>query len=310
MLIFVSHNVSHAKRYAFKNHVASMILKYTSRFTHCLICVCKLLFLTTTFSSSASENIPKVSSTVDGLHIVAINKLPAAPQKTPSDEPVLNCDRDPPRTIEGKAVSSLGWRVINEISNGDLTIVGFFSKGVDGTSGSCFVKDGNVAIYSKGSLQALIYGDKITDGSNSPLGAVSKTNLNNTFRLREFFPGMTAVADLFYDGNVARVQPIAPIKPFCNGIAPVPNIYGKDIKSARKLLKNYGWKPENTEADQSDSIAKELNSEGINEVYSCSGTGFGFCNFDYQREGGISLNVITMGDDFTVTDYGAHCPEQ
>ncbi|EDR0945151.1 hypothetical protein A4K52_003672 [Salmonella enterica subsp. arizonae] len=87
-----------------------MILKYISRFTHCLICTCKLLFLTITFSSSASVNIPKVSSTVDGLHIVAINKLPAAPQKTPSDEPVLNCDRDPPRTIEGKAVSSLGWR--------------------------------------------------------------------------------------------------------------------------------------------------------------------------------------------------------
>lgn len=257
-----------------------MILKYTSRFTHCLICACKLLFLTITFSSSASENIPKVSSTIDGLHIVAINKLPAAPQKTSPDEPVLNCDRDPPRTIEGKAVSSLGWKVINEISNGDLTIVGFFSKGEDGTSGSCFVKDGNVAIYSKGSLQALIYGDKITDGSNSPLGAVSKTNLNNTFRLREFFPGMTVVADLFYDGNVARVQPIAPIEPFCNGIAPVPNIYGKDIKSARKLLKNYGWKPENTEADQSDSIAKDLNSEGITEVDSCSGTGFGFCNFD------------------------------
>ncbi|WP_414842894.1 hypothetical protein [Klebsiella pneumoniae] len=103
MLIFVSHNVSHAKRYAFKNHVASMILKYTSRFTHCLICVCKLLFLTTTFSSSASENIPKVSSTVDGLHIVAINKLPAAPQKTPSDEPVLNCDRYSTEDYRGKS---------------------------------------------------------------------------------------------------------------------------------------------------------------------------------------------------------------
>ena len=121
---------------------------------------------------------------------------------------------------------------------------------------------------------------------------------------------MTAVADLFYDGNVARVQHITSIEPFCNGIAPVPNIYGKDIRSARKLLKNYGWKTENTEADQSDSIAKELSSEGIAEVDSCSGTGFGFCNFDYQREGGISLNVVTMGEDFTVTDYGAHCPEQ
>lgn len=166
-----------------------MILKYISRFTYCLICACKLLFLTITFPSSASENIPKVSSTIDGLHNFAINKLPAAPQKIPPDETVLNCDRDLPRTIEGKAVSSLGWRVINEISNGDLTIVGFFSKGEDGTSGSCFVKDGNEAIYSEGSLQVLIYGDKITDGSNSPLGAVSKTNLNNTFRLREFFPG-------------------------------------------------------------------------------------------------------------------------
>lgn len=100
--MFFSHNVSHAKRYAFNNDVASMILKHTSRYIHCLICVCKLLFLTTAFPSSASENIPKVSSTVDGLHIVAINKLPAAPQKTPTDEPVLNCDRAPPRLSREK----------------------------------------------------------------------------------------------------------------------------------------------------------------------------------------------------------------
>lgn len=283
-----------------------MTLNFISHFSYRLVCS----FLMFGFSSYASANISKVSSAVDGLHIVAINKLPVAPQEVSTDDPVLNCDRDPPVSPEGKAVSSLGWKVINEVTNGDLTIIGFFSKGEDGTSGSCFIKNGNVAIYNKGVLQALIYGDEITDDSNSLLGAVSKTNLNNTFRLREFFLGMTAVADLFYDGNVARVQPIAPIEPFCNGIAPVPNIYGKDIKSARKLLKNYGWKPENTEADQNDSIAKELNSEGITEVDSCSGTGFGFCNFDYQREGGISLNVITMGDDFTVTDYGAHCPEQ
>ncbi|MCG0456675.1 hypothetical protein L6R44_11210 [Enterobacter cloacae complex sp. ECC445] len=296
----------HAEFYDFKKHVASMTLNFISRFSYRLVCS----FLMFGFSSYASANISKVSSAVDGLHIVAINKLPVAPQEASTDEPVLNCDRAPPVSPEGIAVSSLGWKVINEITSGDLTIIGFFSKGEDGTSGSCFVKNGNVAIYNKGVLQALIYGDEITDDSNSLLGAVSKTNLNNTFRLREFFPGMPAVADLFYDGNVARVQPIAPVEPFCNGIAPVPNIYGKDIKSVRKLLKNYEWKPENIEADQGDYIAKKLNTEGIVEVDSCSGTGFGFCSFNYQREGGISLNVITMGDDYTVTDYSANCPKQ
>ncbi|EMH4161416.1 hypothetical protein RJ498_000620 [Pluralibacter gergoviae] len=278
-------------------------------------CICdflysaKLFILYFIFSSCAFGQTLKTSSMVDGLHIVAIDKLPAAPQESSLDEPVSNCDTDPANTPEGRSVSSMGWKVIDEISEGNLSIIGFFSKGEDGTSGACIVKDGNVALYSKGLLKAIIYGDKITDESNLLLGSVSKTNLKNIFRLREFFPGRLAVADLFYDGNIARVQPIAPVEPFCNGIAPVPNIYGKSIKSARVLLRNYGWTSESTAADPGDFIAKKLASEGITEVDSCAGTGFGFCSFNYYREGEISLNVITVGDDFTVTDYGVSCPK-
>lgn len=261
-------------------------------------------------SSPATAQELQVSSTVDGLHIVATDKLPSAPPEASSDEQILNCDRDPPKTQAGISVSTLGWKVIDEVSSGDTTIVGFFSKGEDGTSGSCYVKNGNIAIFNKGILQALIYGNEITDDSSSILGAVSRTNLSDTFRLREFFPGMTAIADLFYDGNVARIKPVAPLEPYCEGTAPVPNIYGKDIKSARKALMNYGWIPEKVEVDNGDTRASQLNDEGVTEVNSCSGTGFGFCNFDYTREGGASLNVMTMGDEFTVTDYGAECPKQ
>jgi len=120
-------------------------------------------------------------------------------------------------------VAGKGWRVINEIQQGDVIIVGFFSQGVDGTSGSCFIKNGNVAIFDKGKLSALIYGDEIKDDGYSMTGAVSKTNLKNTFRLREFLPG--------------------------------------------------------------------------------------FCSFNYVRDGGATLNVVTVGDDAMVTDYGAECPE-
>ncbi|TDN54833.1 hypothetical protein EC843_101891 [Buttiauxella sp. JUb87] len=264
------------------------------------------IFLSTTAAADGLQ----VSSTVNGLHIIATDKLPSAPPELTTEEQALNCDRDPPQTGEGKSVSTQGWKVIDEVSSGNTTIVGFFSKGEEGTSGSCFVKNGNVAIFNKGILQALIYGDEITDDSYSILGAVSKTNLVNTFRLREFFPGMTAVADLIYDGKVARVKPVAPLEPYCEGTAPVPNIFGKDIKSARKALINYGWIPEKVEADRGDTRARQLNDEGVTEVNSCSGTGFGFCNFDYKREGGASLNVMTVGDDFTVSDYGADCPKQ
>lgn len=159
-------------------------------------------------------------------------------------------------------------------------------------------------------LRALIYQVSITNDSYFSLGAVSKTNLKNTFRLREFFPGMMPIADLYYNGHVARVQPVAPLEPYCEGRAPVPNIYGRDINSARKLLVNYGWQPSEGAADSNDSTTERLNDEGIHEVSSCSGTGFGFCSFDYQREGEILLFVTTMGDDFTVTDYAATCPKE
>ncbi len=265
------------------------------------------LLLIVTCASNA-ESL-RVSSSVKGLHIVAIDKIPPAPLMTVTENTALNCERDPPETQEGKIITGLGWKVINEVSSGDVVAVGFFSQGEDGTSGSCFVKNGNVAIFEKGNLQALVYGDEIKDDSSSMIGVITKTNLRNTFRLREFFPGVPAVADLYYNGKVARVQPLAPLEPYCEGTAPVPNVYGKPITTARKSLINYGWKPDVSETDENDPSAKQLNKKGVTEVDTCSGTGFGFCNLYYAREGGASLRVTTMGDDFTVTNYDVDCPK-
>lgn len=60
------------------------------------------------FSSYASANVAKLSSTIDGLHIFTINDFPVAPVEESIDEPVLNCDRDLPVNPEGKIVSFLG----------------------------------------------------------------------------------------------------------------------------------------------------------------------------------------------------------
>ncbi|KMK10075.1 hypothetical protein ABW06_24005 [Pluralibacter gergoviae] len=251
----------------------------------------------------------QVSSSVPGLHIAVLDKLPSAPEHISADNDSSFCEGEPPQTVAGEYVAGKGWRVINEIQQGDVIIVGFFSQGVDGTSGSCFIKNGNVAIFDKGKLSALIYGDEIKDDGYSMTGAVSKTNLKNTFRLREFFPGRLAVADLYYNGDVARVQPVAPGEPYCAGTAPVPDIYGKSITAARKRLMNYGWKPVPVEEDKNDPRIREFYQHGIREADSCSGTGFGFCSFNYVRDSGATLNVVTVGDDATVTDYGAECPE-
>jgi len=59
------------------------------------------------FSSYASANVPKLSSAIDGLHIVTINDYPVAPVEASTDEPVLNCDRDLPVNPEGKASNRL-----------------------------------------------------------------------------------------------------------------------------------------------------------------------------------------------------------
>ena len=95
----------------------------------------------------------------------------------------------------------------------------------------------------------------------------------------------------------------------CDGTAQLPNLYGMPIAKARNLLTQHGWKPvaRNRTQDEIGYAITDLVRQGFTEVDDCSGTGFGFCRFDYAGPAG-TLGVTTVGDgDSPVADYTVQC---
>ena len=52
---------------------------------------------------------------------------------------------------------------------------------------------------------------------------------------------------------------------------------------------------------------EELFKQGVVEVQDCSGTGYGFCGFNYRHRKGFTLSVRSMGEDYAVDGYSVHC---
>jgi len=63
------------------------------------------------------------------------------------------------------------------------------------------------------------------------------------------------------------------------------------IEQADRQLRQQGWQPDG--APQLDSYDRELSGNELSSLSSCSGTGAGFCRYDYQR-GRQHLEVITV----------------
>lgn len=258
-------------------------------------------------AASAAAQPVQVSSTVSGLHIRALSELPPAPAREADESDELFCQNiiTQPQTPAGQTVAALGWQVTDEAVAGEYVAVAFFSRGLDGTSGTCYVQDGNVAIYQGTQLQVLVYGDDVSGYDNPGLGRVALTTLPTTWRLESSLP-TAPLADLFFDGQSARVQPVAALEYACGAKAPLPNVYEQPIDQARQRLIEHGWRP--VPATDDDLFAQNLRSGGIVEANYCSGTGFGFCDLSYDRPDGTVLHVTTIGDDRRVSSYGATCP--
>ena len=72
---------------------------------------------------------------------------------------------------------------------------------------------------------------------------------------------------------------------------PVTLQTNQPIETADGLLRSQGWKPDGD--PDLDSFDRELSGNGLSSLRSCSGTGAGFCRYDYQR-GNEHLEVITV----------------
>ena len=263
---------------------------------------------TTAPAAAAKADAPGFTATseVSGLHATALGTLPAAKgARAFSEGHFCSFISKRPETAGGKDAASKGWTVTSEVKSGELTSVGIFSRGEEGTSGTCMVQDGNIAVYKGQQLLGLVYGDTPEADSLSPIGGIIKTQIANRVRIGDFTPANYLSADIELSETGMKVVPLAASENYCG--LDVPNLYGKEVPQARALLAKSGWKPSPPREEGDAPPSGHLSQEP--EIADCSGTGYGFCSGGYAHKSGAFLSFTTAGDGpATIVSYGVNCP--
>jgi hypothetical protein len=250
---------------------------------------------------STAPSALQTKSGVEGISLVALAEMPHSPENGSLSE---YCEgyRAQKLTTVANQVAKLGWIVTSEASLGRYEVVTFASGFTPGTSGICFARNSNIAIYNGESLVALAY---TTPSAKSPLGTVEP--LEGAALLVWTDPSGWPVGELHDENNELRFTTVAPERAFCGGRAVVPNVYGRRINLARKILITHGWRPQRPrEPPDREWMAAQLGTRSIVEAESCSGTGVGYCSFNYRGAAGV-LHVTTAGNYNKVDRYNVDC---
>ncbi|WP_157914171.1 hypothetical protein [Methylorubrum populi] len=263
-----------------------------------------LLIGATPIPSRAEPARLRVLSSVRAVVITPLSSLPKAPEA--GEREFCSHFLATPRSAAARQVAAAGWGVTGEARLGRFQAVSFAGRFTQGTSGSCEIAAGNVGIFEGEALRAVVYARK--DAGRS-IGRVA-TFAADALRLwdGDFLP--QPLADLRSDGPEGlSILPLAPLEAFCDGRSLVPNVYGQPVLRAREALRQLGWKPVNgPPPDDPASREAALIERGAIEVEACSGTGFGFCSYGYERpEATLSLVTVGDADDPAVSSYDLRC---
>lgn len=251
----------------------------------------------------------RARSEVKDLAIALATAIPRAPASASDRESCAHLAADP-KTPAGRNVAGQGWAVTGEapLPNGNQA-VSFVGKFESGTSGSCLLSAGNVAIFHDENLLAIAYAPR---GSNQSIGRIVPLG-DGQARIwsGDFLSQPVADLRVENEGYLLALAPLAAEERLCGGRAAVPNIYGMNIDTARNVLESKGWTPVRGEiGNDRNQFGREIElvKRGILEVESCSGTGFGYCSFLYRGSAG-TLSVTTVGDDDLpgVSGYSVEC---
>jgi hypothetical protein len=246
-----------------------------------------------------------VSSTIPGLRLVATDVLPPAPDAPPVGD--FCVDEEIEATSPGaRAAKALGWIVVGDEPLGTYRAVAVFRDAGNGTSGACLVHDGSVVVFDGARVVAIAYDPAVPEDATSNLGGMSAAATPDRVRLWPGWPG-PPVADLVATGSALAIAPFPASEPACDGALQVPMLYGEDIFGARAKLLSAGWQPSPPEVAQSDYQTAPLEARGVVETQACSGTGFAYCAFAYERPDGASLGLTTIGEHFGVVGYDVAC---
>jgi hypothetical protein len=247
-----------------------------------------------------------LASKVNAIRITAVSTLPSKDGDT-SDASSCSQFIHAPTSTGARAVRDAGWLVTGQAQVGGYQAVSFVGGLRAGTSGTCQLDDGNVALFKAGAIRAIVYGRK---GVPNAIGMIRADAGVVKIHDGDVLHQPVALLRVADDGAVS-VDPLPASESVCNGAATVPTILNMPINKARDVLANAGWSHApraRPMREVEDPRAFDLASRGVSEVDSCSGTGMGYCNFAYKGPAG-SLSVTTVGDDEwpTVARYGVTC---
>jgi hypothetical protein len=253
--------------------------------------------------AAMAEKNAGFTSEVRELAFDPVSQLPKAPASAASRSECAGQVIDA-KSAAAREVAKAGWGVTGEAKLGAYQLVSFAGSFEPGTSGSCFVSKGNIGVFEGTALRAIAYArssSKETIGRIQPFGKDGARIWHG-----DIVPA--PIADIRRSAQGLVIGKLAAEEKTCGGA--VPTINDMPITHARKALIAAGWTPANhgVPDDHIDEREQALALLGVTEVESCSGTGFGYCSFDY-RKGKAKLGVTTVGDneDPTVSDYGVSC---
>jgi len=246
------------------------------------------------------------TSSIPAVAFEAADRLPKAPASAASQSECANLIKAP-QSPAARQVVKAGWGLTGEGRIGKYRAVSFAGSFEPGTSGSCAVGKGNVAIFEGEKIVAIAYVP--ATGKRTIAGIVPFEE--DALRIWDGDLLSAPLADIrVAEGRGLTIEKPATREMACGGGTPVPNIYGMPITKARKLLEKSGWDPvgNGDGADREDPREAALAEAGVKEVASCSGTGFGFCSYDYKRpEAALAVTTVGDGADPSVSDYAVRC---
>lgn len=253
---------------------------------------------------------PKLGSTINEVRVVAATQLPANPDGGQIDEYCR--DLSPrfdikPKSAGGRYAVSRGWIVTSETKLGKYDAVNIVGALDAATSATCVHRDGNLAIFDGSRLIAIAYkqpAKNLEEAYPDSLGSAEQID-SRRIRLHWGLPG-APIADVVLRDGIS-IEHVAEDDRVCGGAALVPNIFEQDIRKARKKLLAYGWLPRRPSERLNGGIDEDLRKQGVVEVELCSGTGYGYCIFNYANAKGFRLVVTSAGDDPLVIEYRVNC---
>ncbi|WP_295978637.1 Stk1 family PASTA domain-containing Ser/Thr kinase [uncultured Variovorax sp.] len=261
------------------------------------------LALSTPAPAQTVPSAPRLQSDLKDIRVRAVASLPRAGGEA-SERDGCSWRTIKPKSAAAKLVAAQGWAVMADLPLGAYRAVSFAGRMEPGTSGTCNITQGNVALFDGDRLFALAYGKSADDAAIGNLTPIE----GGSVRVWDGGIVGSPVGDLRAeaDGTV-RLGRVADEESVCQGRASVPNVYGKPVDKARKALAAKGWKPVRIKPD-GESRQAELIRHGIVEVESCAGTGLGYCSFSYRGAAG-TLSLVTAGESAmpNVVGYNVEC---